>query len=872
MRVLPTGTVTFLFTDMESSTRLVQRLGAAHREVFATQASLLREAVLREGGLEVAERGDGFFFVFPAAGQALAASAAAQRSLAGHPWPAGGEVRVRMGLHTGEGALAGEGYTGLAVHRAARIADVGHGGQVLLSAATAMMVREDLPRGLSLRELGPHRLKDFPQPEELFQLVIDGLQVEFPPLRAQGPAAVQLPNPLTSFIGRERELQEAREQLANARLLTLTGPGGIGKTRLSLRLAAEAAAAFHDGVFFVPLAQIRDPGLLAPTILSCLGLRPSAGDLRFALQEHLRPRQLLLVLDNFEQLLPAAPQVADCLQAAPGLKALVTSRAPLRVYGEREYPVPSLRLPAAGGSAEEAAGSEAVALFAARAAAARPDFALTEGNAAAVAQIAARLDGLPLALELAAARIKLMPPEAILSRLSSRLTLLTGGARDLPDRLQTLRAAIAWSYDLLEPPVQRLFVRLAVFHGGACLSEVESVCRPAAELGVDTLDGLAMLVDHSLLKQAQPGGEPRFHMLETIREFALNLLEHSGELPLLRQRHTEAYRSLALTAQPHLTRSERRTWLGRLETDLDNLRAALSRLLETGQGGAAQHLVGALWRFWLMRAHLGEGRERAAEALRLSGGQVSERIAALSAAGSMAYWQMDAPAAVQSFGEAVQLARRLGDLKALAMNQYDYGFAMLIAGDSQRAIALVREGLDVARELGDSAVLGEVLTALGTLHWRMDDMAAAEPLIQQAIEVLEGSAAAYPLAWAHSMRAFLRIQKRDFRGAREDYSAAIALFADTEDLSQLVQEFTGYASLAHAEGDPERALRLAGAALTAQAASQIVLLRVERLGSFFEEAITQVGRQRAEELMAEGRLMPTAQALAYARETLSTPQ
>jgi predicted ATPase len=449
-------------------------------------------------------------------------------------------------------------------------------------------------------------------------------------------------------------------------LLTLTGPGGIGKTRLSLRVAAEAAPAFRDGVFFVPLAQIRDPELLAPTILSALGVQHSTGDPFTGLRNYLVSRELLLLLDNFEQLLEAGPEVAGCLQAAPGLKALVTSRAPLRVYGEREYLVPCLRLPAAGESAQGAAGSEAVALFAERAAAARPDFALTEANAVVVAEIAVRLDGLPLALELAAARVKLMSPEAILPRLSSRLTLLTGGSRDQPDRLQTLRAAIAWSYDLLEPPIQRLFARLAVFHGGVCLAEAESVCRPAAELGVDTLDGLATLVDHSLLKQVQSGAEPRFYMLETIREFALNLLEQSGQRELLRQRHAESYHSLARAAQPHLTRSERRTWLGRLETDLDNLRAALLLLLETGQGGAAQHMVGALWRFWLMRAHLREGRERTAEALRLPGGQVSERIAALSAAGSMAYWQSDARVAVQSFAEAVEELLAEGRLMSTA--------------------------------------------------------------------------------------------------------------------------------------------------------------------------------------------------------------
>jgi predicted ATPase/class 3 adenylate cyclase len=870
MSALPTGTVTFLFTDIEGSTRLVQRLGAAHREVFETHARLLKDSVAREGGAEVAERGDGFFFVFTSASAAVKACATAQRLLDEHLWPPEGKVRVRMGLHTGEGVLAGNNYTGLAVHRAARIADAGHGGQVLLSAAAAALVQDGLPQGLSLRRLGLHRLKDFPQPEGLFQLDINGLQGQFPPPRAEGAASINLPSPLTSFVGRDRELRQVREQMKKTRLLTLTGPGGIGKTRLSLQLAAEVAPAFPDGVFFVPLAQINDPALLVSTILSSMALQPPDGDPRSALHEHLSSRKSLLVLDNFEQLLSAGPQVTDCLQAAPGLKVLVTSRAPLHLYGESEYQVPSMQTPPAGSgktAVEEAAGSEAVALFVARAAAAKPGFALNEQNAAAVTAITTRLEGLPLAIELAAARVKLLSPEAILARLSSRLTLLIGGARDLPERLQTLRAAIAWSYDLLEPPVQRLFARLAVFHGGACLPELESVCRPAAELGLDTLDGLTKLADHSLLKQAQEGPELRFSMLETIREFASTLLEQSGESELLRERHSQAFAALAETAKPYLTRTQRRAWLDRLETDLYNLRAALARLLESGRAGAAQRLVAALWRFWLMRAHLHEGRERAAEALNLPGGRVPERIAALSAAGAMAYWQTDAPAAGQIFREAVDLARQLGDRRTLALALYDYGFGVLIAGDNARALALVTEGLGIARELGDPAVLAEILCALGTAHWRAGDLEAAEPPLTQALELLAGSDAAYLLSWARGVRGIVRARKGNPAEARADLTAVVNLFADIEDLGMVMQQLVQFAFLSLTEGDTERAFRLLGAALAAQAKSQILLLRIEHLAQgAFEEAAARIGKQRAEELMAEGRLMPARQAMAYALE------
>jgi len=369
---------------------------------------------------------------------------------------------------------------------------------------------------------------------------------------------INLPHQLTSFVGRERELQEVLEGLTVSRLLTLTGPGGTGKTRLSLQAAAEVAPDFPDGVFFVPLAPITDPELVVPTVLSSLDLPPATGDPFSSLREYLEPRRILLVLDNFEQILAAGPQVGEWLRAAQGLKVLVSSRAPLRVYGEREYAVPPLGMPDPAQPVElaELAESEAVALFVDRASAARPDFTLSEHNAAAVAEIVARLDGLPLAIELAASRVKLMPPEAIFDRLSSRLTLLTGGARDLPARQQTLRGAIAWSYELLEEPARRLLRRFSIFVGGACLSEVEAVCGSGAESEIETVDALAVLVDHSLLKQRQIGAETRVSMLETIREFAYELLVQSGELDQIKERHTAAFITLADAAEPHLrTRS-----------------------------------------------------------------------------------------------------------------------------------------------------------------------------------------------------------------------------------------------------------------------------------------------------------------------------
>jgi predicted ATPase len=646
-------------------------------------------------------------------------------------------------------------------------------------------------------------------------------------------------------VGRERELREVQQRLQQTRLLTLTGPGGIGKTRLSLQAAAEAASGFRDGVVFVALEQIRDPGLLVPTIIAALALPVRVTEPLSTLRQYLSSRQLLLVLDNFEQLLSARTLVTELLREAPELKVLLTSRAALHVYGEQEYPVPSLGLPGAqrvrptvstsAGTERTAAvsvnmaqiaASEAVTLFVARGTAVRPDFALTPHNAATVAEIAARLDGLPLAIELAAARLKIMTPEAMVARLSSRLTLLTSGARDLPDRMQTLRGTISWSYELLEPRVQRLFARLAVFHGGACLTELEFVCRPLEELGLDTLDGLTTLVDHSLLKQAQAGEEPRFTMLETIREFAYAVLEQSGELELLLERHSEAFLILAQTARPHLTRT------GRL--------------------------------FWV-------GRERAARALKLSGGQVSERIAALSAAGSLAYWQTDSRTADRAFREAVDLARQLGDGKTIALTLYDYGFAALIGGDKDQALTLVKEGLALARKVGDPVVLAELLCALGTLHWRLGNLEAAAPPLEEAVQLLTGSEAANLLEWAHGIRGQVRLSRGDLTGAREDFRAAEP-YTDKEDLGHIMLLLFSFARIALAKADLERALRLAGAAIANRERSQILVAAEQNLAAVFEPAAARIGKQRAEELMAEGRLMSAKEALDYGMQAPATDE
>ena len=539
MSELPTGTITFLFSDIEGSTRLAQALDAAWPPLLERHQEIARAVWSAHGGIEVGTDGDSFFVVFSMASQAVTAAADVQRALASEPWPAGSEIRIRIGMHTGAGLLSGGTYVGLDVHRAARVSAAGNGGQVLLTDATHALLGGSLPPDTSLKDHGEHKLKDLSRAERIWELSIDGLRTDLPPLRTLNAIPNNLPTQLTSFLGRQRELAEAQRLLTEGRLLTLTGPGGTGKTRLSLQIAADSTDRFPDGVYYVPLGQIAMPELVIPTIAQALGVVDPGSRPLDRLVEQIGEKCVLLVLDNFEQVIDAAAQVNELLARAPKISVLITSRSPLRVYGEREYPVPPLgvpdpkHLPSLAGLSQ----FESVALFIERAMAVRPDFTVNSGNAPAVAEICARLDGLPLAIELAAARIRLLSPQAIMDRLGDRMGLLSSGARDLPERQQTLRGAIAWSHDLLDEVDRRVFARISVFAGGATLDAAQMVLFDAGEPG-DALDAIGSLVDKSLIRQeTQADGEPRFRMLETIREFALEQLVARGEEEALRERH-----------------------------------------------------------------------------------------------------------------------------------------------------------------------------------------------------------------------------------------------------------------------------------------------------------------------------------------------
>jgi len=705
-RTLPTGTITFLASDMEGSTRLVQAVGpAVFREILEQHNAILRTAFETHGGVERGTQGDSFLVMFQEAPAALAAAAEAQLALSGATWPLDAGVRVRMGLHTGVATLGGDDYVGIDVHRAARIASAAHGGQVLLSEATRALAEPDLPPGTALRALGEHKLRDVARPEQLSQLVIDGAPSSFPPIQTGEAAAGNLPSRLTAFIGREADLDELGRLIGRSRLITLTGTGGTGKTSLAIEFAAAHAAAFSHGAWLVRLDALSDPALVAPAIAGALGLLESPGQsISDRLVEYLGDRSILLVLDNFEQVLPAASLVGELLQAAPELTILVTSRAALRLSAEQEFPVAPLALPGPIDPVAEAFRSPAVRLFVERARRVRPDYTLTPEDAPAVAEICRRLDGLPLGIELAASRVALLPPRAIAARLAEQLELPGAAARDVPDRQRSMERAIAWGYDLLEPHNQRLLDRLSVFRGGCRLEEAELVCGPTVELGVDVLDGLAVLVEHSLV-QAAPGPDgARFRLLETIRAYAGARLGERGETAEIERRHATAYLDLAEAAASHLPGGDQRALLDRLTAEHDNLRAALAWTIDHDETELAMRLGVGSWRFWQLRGHIEEGRTAMNRVLAMPGADAATRwrVRALEADGGLRYWSADLPGADARYGEQLELARRLDDVAGTADALFNLEHTRsLLAGSTEDGGQHIDEAEGLYRQIGD---------------------------------------------------------------------------------------------------------------------------------------------------------------------------
>ena len=737
----PSGTVTLLFTDIEGSTRMLLALGERYGETLAEHRRLLREAWTEHCGTEIDTQGDSFFVVFARAGDAVAAAVQGQRELTAHPWPGDAPLRVRMGVHTGEPALSGGDYVGMDVHRAARIAAAGHGGQVLISQTTKDLLPAELPGGVSLHDLGEHRLKDLAEAEHLFQLDIPGLERSFPALKSASSRSTNLPSLPTPLLGRERELAETRSilQKDDVRILTLTGPGGTGKTRLALELATAELGTFADGVFAVNLEPIVDASLVMPAIAQTLPLneRP-AEPLSEWLAERLATRQMLIVLDNFEQVMGAAPEVAEFLRRTTGPKLIVTSREALHLSAEREYPVPPLDLPRAGSlEPEEISECASVAFFLDRARGARPDFQLTRENAAAVGEICARLDGLPLALELAAPWLRVLQPRELLDRLGERLDLLADGLRDLPERQRTLRGAIDWSYRLLNDAEQALLARLGVFAGGWTLAAAEAVCGTGTG-EASVLVGLGSLIDKNLVRRGpETQDEARFEMLESIRRFALERLEAGSDRESIAERHAQFYREFVERAEPELFGPRQSAWMGRLTIELDNLRAAMAWADDAPAGAElGLSLTGALVLFWFFLGRYREGLGYAERMLEI-GAEAPQpaRAKGLLAAGLLATLLGDHARAKVWLEEGLALGGALPDQELVARCLDWLGLLKFFGGDVDGARAMLEESVAQAREADDLWCLADALGTLGSILPLQGAFSAAEAASTEALAI-----------------------------------------------------------------------------------------------------------------------------------------
>jgi predicted ATPase/class 3 adenylate cyclase len=870
--------VTLLFTDIEGSTRLLQALPDDYGKVLATHRVILRAAVADHGGREFGTEGDASFVAFTDASAAIAAAAEAQSWLSGETWPGGVELRVRMGVHTGTPTVIEDDYVGLDLHRVARICSAANGGQVLVSdqARRSAADPEGLAfhaQGLAFQDLGWHRLKDLERPERLYQLAGPGIPDDHRPPRSLPPVS-NLPSVPTSFVGREPDLGAVAELLGldDVRLVTLTGPGGAGKTRLALESARGLLPRFPDGVFFVPLAAVRDPDRVAPAIADALELHDARGrDTAETVRDHLRDRATLLVLDNFEQVVAGAGFVSELLAAAPAVKVLVTSRAVLSLGGEHEYQVRPLTLPPGAASRPKLLlASDAGSLFAQRARAVKPSFTIDEATAADVAAVCDRLDGLPLAIELAASQLRLLSVTDVRRRLEASLPLPESRSRDLPERQRTLRSTIDWSHELLTGEVQTLFRRLAVFSRGCTLESAEAIAGD----DVDVLSGLADLVEHSLVWRDDAAEPARFRMLVTIQQYAAERLERAGEEPGLRRAHAEWFCEQARIGTRELDRPDQMKWLAWFDAEMPNLRAALDWSLappvEPGRFEIGAELCRSLG--WLWVTH----------------GQTEEAMRYL---------------------EVIRNAPPLGPPETLGSNLYYYAYFSDRLGDAELAKATFIEARDLLREIGDTSREASALNALGDLAVRHGRFEEARAWLHEALALVEGSddpderhgiahvsinladvamregdvetAAAHIALGMELMSergdrwgvAACQLEQSRIAAARHDLPGAYALLAEAlaffrrwEDRHWVAISMEALAMLAAGSGQELRAARLTGAAQCARAAAGVPRSpadsdRLERALAPAREALGAAAWETAE---AEGREMTMEQAVDHA--------
>ena len=803
----PTGSLTLLLVDVEGSTRLWAEHPTVMSTVMERHHALARAAIDRHGGYRPPDQGEGdsTFAVFEHATAAVACALEFQRAVVNEVWPAGIRLLVRMALHTGDVELRDDrqNYYGLAISRCARLRAAAHGGQTLVSEATATLVATRLAADAGLRDLGLHRFKDLAASERVFQLTHPDLPDQFPPIQSLNVRLDNLPVPLTRFIGRARELSDLAQQLDTNRLVTVSGPGGCGKTRLALQIGGDLVHQYSDGVWFVELAAVADAALLPRAIASVLAVREQAGrPILATLLDALARKRLLLLLDNCEHIAAACAQiVGELLAACPDVSVLATSREPLDVAGEVIWRVPVLSTPSALTSATAASITpfEAVQLFVDRAHAVDPSFALTDANAATVAAICNRLDGIPLALELAAARVQALTVDDISARLDHRFRLLTGGSRTSLAHHRTLQAAIDWSHDLLSEQERVLLRRLAVFAGGFSLAAAEQVCALGPVEPTDVLEGLSGLVRRSLILLERPGREGRYRMLETIREYAREKLRAAGEEAILRDRHLAWCIAFAEQAEPELRGREQRRWLERLYADLDNFRAAFVWSLTANHPAQALRLASALLEFWIVRADWSEGRSWVEDALRLPG-EVDDavRMKALRAAGELADVLSDYPKATAHYQESLAVARRLGDTRGIVAALLGLAHEAQRIGTFAVARPLVEESVARLRELGDEPSLAR---SLGGLAWLEDHYVRARSLWEQNLAIRRRLGNRESVGWSAINVGSAAQGAGDYAAARAAYEESLAIGRELDYKRMIARALTQLGEVARLEGD-----------------------------------------------------------------------
>jgi predicted ATPase/class 3 adenylate cyclase len=853
----PTGTVTFLFTDIEGSTRLWDLDRVKMQSALARHDCIVREAVIQHGGVVFKTVGDAFCAAFLSPPDAVSAAIAAQRGLSDEPWPASCVIKVRMAIHSGVAEFRDQDYFGPPLNRLARLLSIGHGGQVLLSEVVKNLCGDFPPDDIAFQPLGEYGLKDLKRSESVFQLVHPDLAFEFPPLRSSRTFPTNLPAQLTSFVGRVQEIEQIKEGLRKARLLTLSGPGGCGKTRLSLQVGGDLNAQFEDGVWFVELAPVSDPQLILQIVISALGMREHGE--KPALQvlcDYLRAKKALLILDNCEHLVTACASMVDAiLRFCPHVKVLISSREALGVPGELTFPVPCLSLPSASQKLPlaELASCEAVRLFAERACSFLPSFEITLENAAALVSICRRLDGIPLAIELAAARIRTLSVGEIDLRLADRFRLLTGGSKTLAPRQQTLSALIDWSYTLLTALEQSVLKRLTVFDSSWSLDAAESVCAGDEIEKWDVLDLVTSLTDKSLVVAERCGNSTRYRLLESIREYGKRQSIESGRVDAVRDRHLEFFLSLALQAQPNLKGPDQKSWFSRLEFEHENFRTALDWCFSEGrapQRGA--ELATALGWFWFVRGHWSEGTSwlnRSLEALPLSEPAMRAKALILTAwieigrdrnrARSLAEESLalgkddgdslicadalnfqsiltreqgDYPGARREATEALRLYEAAAVQVGVAHALNNLGRIANYQGFLDEAESFYLRALDLLREVGGERELTLTVSNMGYLYHSRLDYASAITYFSESLQLAEQLGDQWLLCSAYADLGVALVAISRFESAMTILAKGLRMGLELGESQSISVCLDGFAAIHSAQGNPHLAAQLSGVA------------------------------------------------------------